>query len=191
LRGALDHLAYALADWRTQGSIRNPNVIQFPICDGSDDFWRDKANRYLSEVHPLHVAVVERFQAYQAIKLFPTGGPEGIQPFRLLRNLSNTDKHRLLNVVVIPTNVTMTDIDVLGGLSSLKAGRAYWGQTAELGTEVYRVTRPDRLPDMEMIGSVLSSVTLSEVPTYSLTSTTAGLEWNVSHILNLFEPLSR
>jgi hypothetical protein len=94
LRGALDHLVYALADWRTQGNIQRPDKTQFPICDGLGDF-NSKANRYLSELHPLHVAVIERFQTYNPINdLWPTN-QQGGHPLALLRDLSDADKHRL------------------------------------------------------------------------------------------------
>lgn len=190
LRGALDHLVYALADWRRQGNIVNPDQTQFPICDNPTNF-NSQANRYLKEIHPLHVAVIERFQTYNALDLISTGSGPSLHPFGLLRDLSNTDKHRILNVVVIPTNVTITTgFQLVDGVNRTTS-HARWGQPAELGTEVYRFVRPDRLPDVEVIGSIGSSIALPNLPTRPLFSIAEHLERNVSQVIRLFEPLTR
>lgn len=202
-RAALDHLVYALTVWHTGGHVLKPNATQFPICDSPRGFEPD-AKRRLSEIHLLHIAGIERFQAYQTIALWAkeetpirwllnafVPGSSGPNPFSVLRDLSNMDKHRLLHVVVIPTHAQIMntwlpfeDIVSLSGTVRLP-------KTADLGAELMRHTlRPGvRLPDVELAGYIPPLIALADVD-YPLKFLLKALEMRVSGVIELFEPLT-
>jgi hypothetical protein len=182
LRATLDHLIYALADWNTAGSIQHPYRTQFPICDTPSDF-NAASKRYLREVHSNHVAVIERFQTYHAVDLLPGK----LHPLALLRDLSDVDKHRLLNVVVIPTRAYVVNFDLIGLADRL--GQARLVKWAELGAEVNRYVLRERLPDMEVIGHIPASVSLPEIG-QPLRFTLRTLEQYIAQIIEAFEPLT-
>jgi hypothetical protein len=74
-----------------QARSGNPTQVAFPLYDKQRDYdkWtKGRASWYSEET----VKVVEWAQPYQA-------EPGLLHPLRILRVLSNTDKHRLLNVV--------------------------------------------------------------------------------------------
>jgi len=183
LRGALDHLIYALADWNTAGNMQHPDRTQFPICDSLADF-NAAARRYLREVHSSHIAIIERFQTYHPVDLLP----DRVHPFSLLRELSNTDKHRLLNVVVIPTRAYVMNLD-LSHLAE-RLGQARLVEKAELGAEINRYVLQQRLPDMEVIGHIPASMSLPEIR-LPLFFVLRVLEGHVAEALKPFEPLTR
>jgi hypothetical protein len=93
---------------------------------------------------------------------------------------------------VLPTNATVT----YGGLSLFEEATKIkrtpsLGQTAELGAELFRLARPTQLPDMEVIGYTLASISLAEIPQAPLVLIARHIEWNVSRILMAFQPLCR
>ena len=93
LISALDRLAYQLALLHTGDNIQKPNSVQFPICDTTDKFERAK-KRWLSEIAPDHVAIMERFQGYHRVDERHAIGPY-FHPLSKLRDLVSLDKHRL------------------------------------------------------------------------------------------------
>lgn len=101
LRSALDHLTWQLAHWNTNGQIRYPKKVQFPISETPTQFAKAETEA-LGEVHPNHRAIIDRFQAYRRLK---SGGFRTIRnhPLTLLKQFSDTDKHRILSTVVMPT----------------------------------------------------------------------------------------
>jgi hypothetical protein len=99
-RSALDHLTYQLALWNTGGRVSRPKRVQFPILDDPGHFQSARGDA-LRELHPDHVAIVERFQPYNRIAEGRAIGPD-FHSFAVLRDLDNVDKVRLLNPVLIP-----------------------------------------------------------------------------------------
>ncbi len=86
LRSALDHLVFALA-WHDGGKKPtggHERKLQFPIEDRPKSFWT-RRNTLLKGVSDPNVALIERYQPYKGCSW--TG---------ILRDLSNTDKHREL-----------------------------------------------------------------------------------------------
>ena len=83
LRAALDYLVYELAHLDS-GEIKNGT--QFPIEDCKDRFER-RRNSFLKGVNDKHVAAIERLQPCS-----------GCNWTRILRDLSNPDKHRQLTI---------------------------------------------------------------------------------------------
>jgi hypothetical protein len=84
LRAALDYFVYRLAELDAGNVIKG---TQFPIEDTPEGFKR-RTPRFLRGVNETHVAGIERLQPYH-----------GADWARLLRDLSNIDKHQALHVV--------------------------------------------------------------------------------------------
>jgi hypothetical protein len=130
LRAALNYVAWELSRWNLdqQGLERKPSSkTQFPINTKVGEFsrWR------LPDVHPDHVAVIERLQpnfgvdrarlaGEAAAQVAALGGPGGVvtlnpdiptdllmagfmrnQPLAVLATLTNMDKHEVLPATVI------------------------------------------------------------------------------------------
>lgn len=93
LRTTLDYVVYELAILDS-GSIQNGT--QFPIEDTADGFQARKKS-YLKGLNPSHVAQIERLQPYN-----------GIDWMRLLRTVSNPDKHRHLTMQTHNSGVSAT-----------------------------------------------------------------------------------
>lgn len=98
MRGALDHSAFALMKWNTR-RLRDEVKIahlegssSFPICDSPSSF--ANSQRYIEGVSVRGKTVIERLQPYRDRR-----HPLQASPLRMLRELSNADKHRVLNPV--------------------------------------------------------------------------------------------
>jgi hypothetical protein len=104
LRCALDHAAFELAMWNTSGKPRYPRSVMFPIVGGlaysepPEKLWADAVKRWMRDIHPNHRAVIKSLQAH---KRPPPDPPSVPHPLLLLRDLDDTDKHRLLNVMML------------------------------------------------------------------------------------------
>ncbi len=85
MRAALDYLVYELARLDS-GKIQNGT--QFPIEGNKERFWEERRETYLKGVCDEHVAHIERLQPY-----------EGCEWTKMLRDLSNPDKHRALTPI--------------------------------------------------------------------------------------------
>ena len=101
LRSALDHLVYQLALINTGGNVARPERTQFPICD-SRLLYEKAASADLAEVAPDHKQVIESFQPYHPMEENISVGLY-FHPLAMLRDLSNTDKHRFITPVLIPS----------------------------------------------------------------------------------------
>ena len=100
-RGALDYLSWQMVPVRTRGSLnaRQLRDIQFPMAQSRQTFnqWID---RRLPDVPRTQRAIVQRYQPYHRT----LAG----RAMRLLRNLSDIDKHRLLILpIVIPSSANL------------------------------------------------------------------------------------
>ncbi len=99
IRSALDHLVYQLALINAGGNVARPDRTQFPIRDSRSRFDQAAATD-LAEVAPNHRDVIEGFQPYHPMEENIAVGPY-FHPLAMLRDLSNTDKHRILTPVLI------------------------------------------------------------------------------------------
>ncbi len=88
LRSALDDLVYELA---RLDSGKDQDDTQFVIVSKEEDFWKQQGRR-LTGLYRCHVSAIERLQPYN-----------GVQWTEILRNLSNSDKHRQLTVTLSHT----------------------------------------------------------------------------------------
>jgi hypothetical protein len=84
LRAALDYLVYRLAEIDAGKVV---NGTQFPIEETAKGFGL-RRTRFLNGVNNAHVAAIEALQPYR-----------GVDWTRLLRDLSNMDKHRALHII--------------------------------------------------------------------------------------------
>ncbi len=95
LRSALDHLMWQVT--LLDGGIPN-NQTQFPIIKESETKFDAEANRRIPDLSSKHRALVKRAQPYHE------GDKAALHPLAVLNELSNADKHRILNVTyqVVP-----------------------------------------------------------------------------------------
>ncbi len=95
LRGALNSLVFDLAG--RPGNERIATELDFPLVTkgGRRQFDRT-AKKKLAGVHPDAVAVIERAQPYRRLSEV-IAGVRTYNPLRILRDLSNVDKHRTLH----------------------------------------------------------------------------------------------
>lgn len=89
LRAALDYSAWAAV--RDDIRATKPTQVFFPLCDTSSEFreWKRRRSSWFSEAT---VRVIDWAQPFHA-------DDDQLHPLRILRVLSNTDKHRLLNIL--------------------------------------------------------------------------------------------
>jgi hypothetical protein len=153
-RGALDHLAWILVQ---QGNsprlpVRKERRVMFPMAQTRDTFWA-RIEATLPGVPDEQRRFIERYQPYRR----STKG----RAIRCLRNLSDTDKHR----VIIPSFASPTDAEIdlksEGGHIIHSTGiRLSSGRQIKKGTRILSVifaeTRPGkgkvRVKDIRMGG---------------------------------------
>ncbi len=194
LRSALDRLAYRLALLHTGGNIRKPKSIQFPICDSIEAFYSAK-DRWLSEIAPDHVAIMERFQGYHRVDGSHAIG-SNIHPLSKLRELVNVDKHRLpiklvipANNIANPTSASTVAIFTMGVVEGVLSVGSYKPPVAELGAEVMRSKFPAQVSkaEMDMAGHVSPNVALEGED--SAVGTVDKIAAMVVKVIREFEPV--
>jgi hypothetical protein len=112
LRGALDHLAWQLANGREPIGDADARKIQFPIHNDPAKF---RSNRTADFYGGNDWAQIEQYQPFKG----PNGRPDSysaayVHQLEHLQELSNTDKHRQLPIVLL-TSSRFTTIPVEGG----------------------------------------------------------------------------
>jgi hypothetical protein len=147
LRSSLDHLVHALIV-RNRGTPTNNN--QFPICLTKTSYENNVRSGVINGVTPTAQAIIERLQPYKETKPADSA-------LAILNQLSNTDKHRLLNVIssamAIPDRLhigpgNMADYEITEFIPERWAGHSV--RTAQHGTELLRIRFRRARPDMEV-----------------------------------------
>jgi len=136
LRSALDNMVYERALVNTHDNIQNASQLQFPIVDSQSEFG-NVAARQISELSSQDQAIIESFQPYHGVagRSDSFSGPY-IHQLSLLRNISNTDKHReAVNISVDPNSFETTAI-----ASPIMDSRSKW--TIENPKEYFGTFRP-------------------------------------------------
>lgn len=101
LRSALDQLAYVL-------STDPDGNTAFPICTRKKD-WVTQAPAMMWGIPEPFIAAIDKSQPYHR------GGAANTHPLAILRELSNTDKHRYIPVTaVIPSDAEFTVVSTQG-----------------------------------------------------------------------------
>jgi hypothetical protein len=128
LRSALDHLAWQL----TIFSIRKPTKrTQFPIFSDRVEYAK-QSPAMIDGILPKIAARIERLQPYNT---GPLGDPRRTNALWILHEMSNSDKHRVVNIAVldIPALVVTTgeaqpmDFDALARSGVGRVGRVVDG----------------------------------------------------------------
>jgi hypothetical protein len=171
LRSGLDHLTWQLACHHTGGSPLYPRRIQFSVEDSPSLFAkRCKLKDQLGEIASVHQAIIERYQPYNGLN-----SPGSVQlwsryvhELALLRDLSDSDKHRILTTIELPTTGFHLYIRVVGTPlfdidHSFPADHAL-----KLGAQVMRARFtassdfPEIEPHMQMVGRAVPQIQLAE-----------------------------
>jgi hypothetical protein len=146
-RSALDHLAWQLA--LKHSAPDDPSrSAQWPITDSLDKFNDGRVQRMLASIDPAIHADIERLQPYNA--------PEQAycRPLAALRDLSNTDKHRLLNTCVgamVLYGEPKMEFNAARDISGYGDVEMFWGgpiHKKKLAVVSVKTTGPD--PRLEM-----------------------------------------
>ena len=189
LRSALDHLVFQLALVSTNGQIKNPRAAQFPIAE-TPKIYSEQAQSYLSELRQEHKVLIETYQPYHGIS--PPSSPPYIHELALLKQLSNTDKHRLLNTVLIiaqgatyrfPPGVELAPL----GPEPIPYAFRNRAETLEIGAEVSRDVLIGKLIPARFSGAgyIVPLIALEEKR--PVIATVQALERFAEMILNDFE----
>lgn len=153
LRSALEHLFYGLSR-RYLGVAKMEalgNQVQFPIEDGSQRLAGKRV--HFRKIPASHWAVIENAQPYQRMDL-----PKG-RALRALRELSNRDKHRVLNPLLLSTQLLrFTDPATV-----VPVGDVQLAKRLEVGTEIVRMPlSADADAEVEVAGYVTPDIRLPE-----------------------------
>ncbi len=97
LRSGLDHLAYALCTVHAPGKTP-PGRTEFPIFWDKDRFENIEARGGLYKIRGMSCEMKNAIRAEQP---YNRGNPAKAQSIWLLQELSNIDKHRVLNLAVV------------------------------------------------------------------------------------------
>jgi len=92
LRSALDHLLWQL--WLLNKPSFN-GIVFFPICDTEDSFKTDRTWDSIKGLSDVQRAAIESLQPYKT----------GNAALSFLRDVNNSDKHRLIQVIGLTANV--------------------------------------------------------------------------------------
>jgi hypothetical protein len=92
LRGALDHIAWIMADRNAPARVDDVQT-QFPIIHDRRKWTRHPVTRWTHYISPSHVRVLERLQPYH------TADPPEDHPLSWVDDLANRDKHRRIHTV--------------------------------------------------------------------------------------------
>jgi hypothetical protein len=103
LRTSLDYLAFALARLKCDPPIK-PGIISFPIYLLGDEFIR-KEQECRKQMPDMAAKLIEQLQPFQRDGSPEKGIPES-DPLLLLRDLNNTDKHR------VPTAIHVSPAEI-------------------------------------------------------------------------------
>jgi hypothetical protein len=187
---ALDRLAYRLA-LHAGASAKVLRQVQFSICDSAKAF---AENGRLNGIDSSHIAIIERFQPYSGLNRNNSFGIP-FHPLTTLRDLTNTDKHRLPIELIIPTNVleaeheSFLDVHVAGTFQRLARGEFIGPFPLKLGTEIVRAKLPagSLEADVDVAGYVIPQVALAEG--HAVLDITAAIAAVVIKIVCEFEPL--
>jgi hypothetical protein len=174
LRSALDHLVWQLSLVQTAKPSRQ---TQFPIADNASAF-RDQCFR-IAWLPPDQQAMIESVQPYNR------GGPAS--NLRLLRELSNADKHRVLTPVLnVPSAV---DVDFEGDNCEVHDVQWLGGNRLRGGTDMARLRLSGQLadPHVRMRGTVVPDVVFEDG--WSVLVGLMGIGAEVVRIVEEFEPI--
>jgi hypothetical protein len=162
LRSALDYLYWQLycTYVRIPQSHREAQTLQFPIEDTSQQLANKRI--HASNIPPRQWAVIENAQPYQ-------GTDDPRRALKALRELSNRDKHQVLNPLLLRTTIVQFyDVVQATRATDFKwphenSPHVFGSEYLEINTEIVRVRLPDEVdPEVEVAGHIAPDVQLPE-----------------------------
>jgi hypothetical protein len=188
-RCVLDHIVWQLACYKTNGAgpptERRARKVGFPIQvdPPSANIVPEKFadGGALKDVLPDHRAIIHEFQPYK--RTYPKS-----DELAILQSLSNTDKHRVINPVLISTDKFLLPYGILDAVG-VENFVVSTDKRLELGAEVFRAPLSPVLPEphMDVEGHSTPDIVLPQG-----SSVIEGLDdigRRVTEILRRFEPL--
>jgi hypothetical protein len=101
-RSALDHVAWRLAGHGRRGATPRSRA-RFPIVNSPAAFRRADVQDAISQLDVTHIEMIERLQPYRQV--FTN---DVLHPLAALRAMSNRDRYRLLDVVLVPAKLEIS-----------------------------------------------------------------------------------
>ena len=117
-RSSLNHVIWQLV--LANGKVPNRNH-QFPICDSSEKFEKARKHGNIRGITPAAASLVEQSQPYWQIR---RGQRLASSKLRILREVNDTDKHKLMMIVVAQTGGA--------GAATLTIGRSTEGDKSPI-----------------------------------------------------------
>ncbi len=162
LRSALDYLYWQLycTYVRIPQSHREAQTVQFPIEDARQQLANKRV--HVRNIPPRQWAVIEDAQPYQ-------GTDDSRRALKALRELSNRDKHQVLNPLLIRTTIVQF-YDVVQATRATDfmwphetSPRVFGSEYLEIDTEIVRVRLPSEVDtEVEVAGHIGPNVQLPE-----------------------------
>jgi hypothetical protein len=181
LRSALDHMAWQLGRLNQRGSDPADRTA-FPLNRTRQNFESKRTTEILKDLHPDHRAVIEKCQPYRGGDYARLG---------LLRDLSNTDKHREVNTALVASDDLAFTFKPLRDCRLGRQGLEFEmiaGYPVEIGTEVARVpidiTGDEPDVDVETEGSLHIAFSNGE----EVMSTLHNIGYSVDTVLGRLRP---
>lgn len=167
IRAALDKLAWLAACDFTNGTPQDVPGVKFPICDTTKD-WIN-AGRARNQLRPDHCGFVKRFQPCEGPSPYSDGfsGPY-IHQLTLLRELSNDDKHRDTEPVLLSPTTFQFRRFAIAQMTQIPPEPMDWhllslGKEIKLGMEVLEIRLPaESEAEIHDIARAAPGVALSE-----------------------------
>jgi hypothetical protein len=129
-RAALDHLAWCLVKLGNDPRPANPQSVYFPMARSGKSF-RGRISEWLPGVPQGYRAIIRRYQPYRS--------GDRAKSIRWLRNLSNTDKHRILIPAVV--SLGQANLSVIANWPMQQMDQLVKGRRAlNVGTPLLRVS---------------------------------------------------
>ncbi|GEM_PF-5438179 len=171
-RSSLDNLIYELALVNTNNNIVKPKRLQFPIYDTFEEFQK-YGEPVISEISSKHKSIIESYQPFHGTAGRPDSwnGPY-VHQLSLLRDLSNTDKHRtIIEIFFDPNHFELMNSGVLIlnmhqyniSLNPMKYFNDFKPASMSNDEVVFEAKVPGLIIDnSEIAGYAIASVTLEE-----------------------------
>jgi hypothetical protein len=162
-RSALDCIAWALVELGKRPphtlTEEEQRRVYFPICSTKREFDKTRRRR-LPGVGKTEVEIVRSYQPYKAGRWL-----RDTHPFAVLRELSNSDKHRAVQPVLSVPAATHYKITYMRHCEVTKYSGRFLAQTLKVGAKlapVY-VRKTGPYPDVELQGQFASFPAVEDV----------------------------
>jgi hypothetical protein len=175
LRSSLDHLIWALA--LQSHDTPHPNIA-FPICRTEENFNAAIKAKKIKGISESAQAIIESLQPYRDTNWRNTVSDN---PLRIIHEFSNTDKHRLLAVVVSAAHIR-NEIYFSGKIADTIIARVEPEQWADLllrtepdGTKILTIRFKTMHPELQVNACFRHQVAFEQFGTHEIEPVIPGL----------------